>query len=178
MSRIGKQPVLIPQGVSVEVVESTVQVHGSLGTLKQAFQPNLTVRVVDGHVIVERKNDSRAQRAFHGLTRALIANMVVGVSEGFTKTLDIVGYRVQQVGQGVNLQVGYSHPVVMQPEPGVTLEVEGNNRIHVRGADKQRVGELAAQIRRVRPPDAYKGKGVRYLGERVVLKPGKTAGRN
>ncbi len=178
MSRIGKQPVVIPSGVSVEIGEATIRVQGALGTLDQAFQPGLTVRVDDGQVLVERKNDSRAQRAFHGLTRALIANMVHGVSEGFTKTLDIVGYRVQQVGQGVNLQVGYSHQVVVQPEPGVTLEVEGNNRIHVRGADKQRVGELAAQIRRVRPPDAYKGKGIRYLGEQVRLKPGKTAGRS
>ena len=178
MSRIGKQPVVIPSGVSVEIGEATIRVQGALGTLDQAFQRDLTVRVDDGQVLVERKNDSRAQRAFHGLTRALIANMVHGVSEGFTKTLDIMGYRVQQVGQGVNLQVGYSHPVVVQPEPGVTLEVEGNNRIHVRGANKQRVGELAAQIRRVRPPDAYKGKGIRYLGEQVRLKPGKTAGRS
>ncbi len=178
MSRIGKQPVVIPPGVSVEVGEATIRVQGALGTLDQAFQRDLTVRVDDGQVLVERKTDSRSQRAFHGLTRALIANMVRGVSEGFTKTLDIVGYRAQQVGQGVNLQVGYSHQVVMQPEPGVTLEVEGNNRIHVRGADKQRVGELAAQIRRVRPPDAYKGKGIRYLGEQVRLKPGKTAGRS
>ena len=178
MSRIGKQPVVIPSGVSVEIGEATIRVQGALGTLDQAFQRDLTVRVDDGQVLVERKNDSRAQRAFHGLTRALIANMVHGVSEGFTKTLDIVGYRVQQVGQGVNLQVGYSHPVVVQPEPGVTLEVEGNNRLHVRGANKQRVGELAAQIRRVRPPDAYKGKGIRYLGEQVRLKPGKTAGRS
>lgn len=178
MSRIGKQPVVIPSGVSVEIGEATIRVQGALGTLDQAFQRDLAVRVDDGQVLVERKNDSRAQRAFHGLTRALIANMVHGVSEGFTKTLDIVGYRVQQVGQGVNLQVGYSHPVVVQPEPGVTLEVEGNNRLHVRGANKQRVGELAAQIRRVRPPDAYKGKGIRYLGEQVRLKPGKTAGRS
>ncbi len=177
MSRIGKQPIPIPSGVTVEVQEDLVQVKGSGGSLEQSFNPGLTVRVSDGQVVVERKDDSRQQRAFHGLTRALIANMVTGVSEGFTKTLDVVGYRVQQAGDGVNLQVGYSHPVVMQPMPGVTIEVEGNNRIHVRGADKQVVGEMAARIRRVRKPDAYKGKGIRYLGEQLRLKPGKAAGR-
>ncbi len=177
MSRIGKQPIPIPSGVTVEVQEDLVQVKGSGGSLEQSYNPGLTVRVSDGQVVVERKDDSRQQRAFHGLTRALIANMVTGVSEGFTKTLDVVGYRVQQAGAGVNLQVGYSHPVVMEPMPGVTLEVEGNNRIHVRGANKQVVGEMAARIRRVRKPDAYKGKGIRYLGEQLRLKPGKAAGR-
>ena len=177
MSRIGKQPITIPAGVSVEVGESSVRVKGSGGELEQAYNLGLTVRVDDGQVLVERKDDSRQQRAFHGLTRALIANMVTGVSEGFTKTLEIVGYRVQPMGQGINLQVGYSHPVVLEPLPGVTLEVEGNNRIHVRGADKQAVGEMAARIRRVRKPDAYKGKGIRYAGEQLRLKPGKAAGR-
>jgi large subunit ribosomal protein L6 len=177
MSRIGKQPITIPAGVSVEVGESSVRVKGSGGELEQAYNPELKVRVNDGQVLVERKGDSRQQRAFHGLTRALIANMVMGVSEGFTKTLEIVGYRAQPMGQGINLQVGYSHPVVVEPLPGVTLEVEGNNRIHVRGADKQAVGEMAARIRRVRKPDAYKGKGIRYAGEQLRLKPGKASGR-
>ena len=174
MSRIGKQPIPIPAGVSVEVAEGTVRVRSSRATLEQTYHPNLTVSVVDGRVVVERKNDSRQMRASHGLTRSLVANMVTGASQGFTKSLDIVGYRVQQVGQNISLQVGYSHPVVVSPMSGVTLEVEGNNRIHVRGADKQAVGEMAARIRRVRPPDAYKGKGIRYAGEVLRRKQGKT----
>ena len=113
----------------------------------------------------------------HGLYRALIANMITGVDEGFTRTLELVGYRVQEMGSGINLQIGYSHPVVVQPMDGVTLEVEGNNRIKVSGIDKQVVGEQAAQIRRWRPPDAYKGKGIRYAGERVTLKAGKSGAR-
>jgi large subunit ribosomal protein L6 len=107
----------------------------------------------------------------------LIANMVVGVNEGYTRTLDLVGYRVLAQGKGINLQIGYSHPVVIEPMAGVTFEVEGNNRVHIRGIDKQIVGEMAAQIRRLRPPDAYKGKGIRYLGERITLKAGKSGAR-
>ena len=177
MSRIGKQPIPLPSGVSVEIGDGIVRVQGSQGSLEQTYHTALVVRTDDGQVLVERSNDSRQQRALHGLTRALIANMVTGVSQGFTKSLELVGYRVQQLGDGVNLQVGYSHPVVITPIPGVTLEVEGNNRVHVRGSDKQVVGEMAARIRRVRPPDAYKGKGIRYAGEQIKLKPGKAAGR-
>ena len=176
MSRIGRLPIGIPGGVAVEIEPGQVIVKGRNGELQQHVHPDISVRVEDGQVLVERSSDIREHRALHGLTRALIANMVTGVSEGFTRTLELVGYRVAQQRQGVNLQVGYSHPVVMMPIEGVTIEVEGNNRIHVRGADKQRVGEMAAQIRKVRPPDAYKGKGVRYAGEMVKLKPGK-AGR-
>ena len=177
MSRIGKQPIPIPSGVTVDVAEESVTVKGSNGTLVQAFNPDLTVRVEEGNVLVERPDDQRDHRALHGLTRALIANMVTGVSQGFTKTLEIVGYRCQQSGAGVTLQVGYSHNVEMKPLEGVQVEVEGNNRIHVRGADKQAVGQVAALIRAVRPPDAYKGKGIRYAGEVVRLKAGKSAGR-
>jgi large subunit ribosomal protein L6 len=177
MSRIGKQPIPIPSGVKVDIGDNSVRVQGSMGALEQTYPADVTVRLDEGKVIVERKGDSRKQRAFHGLTRALIANMVNGVSQGFTKSLEVVGYRVQQAGSGVNLQVGYSHPVVVAPMSGITLEVEGNNRIHVRGVDKQVVGEMAARIRRLRKPDAYKGKGIRYAGEQVRLKPGKAAGR-
>jgi len=161
----------------VEVTGASVTVKGSNGTLVQPFNSDLTVRVEDGNVLVERPDDQRNHRAFHGLTRALIANMMVGVSQGFTKSLEIVGYRCQQTGTGVTLQVGYSHNVEMKPLEGVQIEVEGNNRIHIRGADKQAVGQVAALIRAVRPPDAYKGKGIRYTGEVVRLKAGKSAGR-
>jgi large subunit ribosomal protein L6 len=126
---------------------------------------------------VERPSDRKDHRAMHGLYRALIANMIVGVNEGYTRTLELVGYRVQELGTGINLQIGYSHPVVVQPMDGVKFEVEGNNRIKISGIDKQIVGEQAAQIRRWRPPDAYKGKGIRYAGERVTLKAGKSGAR-
>ena len=161
----------------MEVTGASVTVKGSNGTLVQPFNSDLTVRVEDGNVLVERPDDQRNHRAFHGLTRALIANMMVGVSQGFTKSLEIVGYRCLQAGTGVTLQVGYSHNVEMKPLEGVQIEVEGNNRIHIRGADKQAVGQVAALIRAVRPPDAYKGKGIRYTGEVVRLKAGKSAGR-
>ena len=178
MSRIGKLPISIPAGVAVEIEPGRVRVRGDRGALDQEIHPEIAVRQEDLSLIVDRRGDNRQQRALHGLTRALLANMVAGVSEGFTKTLEVVGYRVQQQGAGVNLLVGYSHPVVVQPVEGVTLEVEGNNRIHVRGIDKQVVGEMAATIRRIRKPDSYKGKGIRYAGERVRIKPGKTAGRS
>ena len=177
MSRIGKQPIPVPPGVSVDIGEETVRVKGQLGTLEHIYPVGLTVRMEDSQLLVERRDDSRQQRALHGLTRVLIANMVQGVSQGYTKNLEIVGYRAQQAGQGVNLQVGHTHSVVVQPSAGISLEVEGTNRIHVRGIDKQAVGEMAAYIRRVRPPDAYKGKGIRYAGEQIRLKPGKAAGR-
>ena len=175
MSRIGKLPIAIPAGVSVEIGEAEVSVRGKQGELRQAVHPDITVRVDDGQVFVERSSDQRLHRSLHGLTRALVANMVTGVDEGFSRTLEIVGYRAQQQGKSVNMQLGFSHPVVVEPMDGVTLEVEGNNVVHVRGIDKQRVGEQAAQIRRLRPPDAYKGKGVRYRGEAIRLKPGKSA---
>ncbi len=175
MSRIGKTPIAIPAGVSVEIGEAEVSVRGKQGELRQAVHPDITVRVDDGQVFVERPSDQRLHRSLHGLTRALVANMVTGVDEGFSRTLEIVGYRVQQQSKNVNMQLGFSHPVVVEPMDGITLEVEGNNVVHVRGIDKQRVGEQAAQIRRLRPPDAYKGKGVRYRGEVIRLKPGKSA---
>ena len=177
MSRIGKKPIPLPQGVSIEIGETEVIVKGRNGELRQAVNADIVVREVDGQIVVERPSDQREHRALHGLTRALIANMVAGVSDGFTRTLELVGYRVQAQGESLNLQIGYSHLVVVQPMDGVALEVEGNNRIHVRGMDKQIVGEMAARIRRIRPPDAYKGKGIRYQGEQLRLKPGKSGAR-
>jgi len=177
VSRIGKKPIPIPMGVSLDVLEAEVVVNGQRGELRQAVDADIVVREENGQIVVERPSDDRRHRALHGLTRALIANMVTGVSDGFTRTLELVGYRVQAQGEAINLQLGFSHPVVVDPMDGVTLEVEGNNRVHVRGIDKQIVGEMAARIRRIRPPDPYKGKGVRYAGEQLRLKPGKSAAK-
>ncbi len=179
MSRIGRVPIPLTDGVTVSVEPGLVTVKGPRGELQQAISPDMTVEVVSGTATVSRPSDARQHRALHGLTRSLVANMVAGVTEGFQKTLELVGvgYRAQQSEQEIVLQVGYSHPVVVKPLSGTALEVEGNNRIHVRGSDKQRVGEMAAQIRKVRRPNAYTGKGVRYAGEHVRLKPGKSAGR-
>jgi len=177
VSRIGNKPIPVPAGVTVSIQDGTVAVKGKSAELKHEVNPGITVKVADGQIVVERASDEREHRALHGLTRALVANMVTGVTTGFTRSLDIVGYRVAQQGSGVNLQIGFSHPVVVQPKPGTRIEVEGQNKIHVRGADKQLVGQMAAEIRRIRPPDSYKGKGIRYTGEQVRLKPGKAAGK-
>ena len=177
MSRVGKKPIPIPGGVSVEVAGGEVVVRGERGELRRPVNPGISVQEEDGALVVRRASDDREQRALHGLTRALLANMVTGVSEGFTRTMELVGYRVQAQGNAVNMQLGFSHPVVIEPMDGVAFEVEGVNRIHVRGIDKQIVGEQAARLRRLRPPDAYKGKGVRYMGEQVRLKPGKSAAK-
>ena len=175
MSRVGKQPIPLPTGVTVEIADGSAVVKGAKGELRWSFNPEIIVREEDRQIIVERPSDQRHHRALHGLTRALLANMVTGVSEGFTRTLELVGYRVQAEGLGLNLQLGFSHRIIVQPMEGITFEVEGNNRVHIRGTDKQVVGEQAARIRRLRPPDAYKGKGVRYAGEKLRLKPGKSA---
>jgi large subunit ribosomal protein L6 len=150
-----------------------------MGTLTQTYHPEVNVRVEDGEVIVERQSPRKFHHSLHGLTRSLIANAITGVTEGYSKTLELmgVGYRVQQTGSGITLSVGYSHTVEIQPIDGVTMEVEGNNRVHVRGIDKQKVGSQAAQIRKVRPPNAYKEKGIRYRGELLRFKPGKAAAR-
>lgn len=179
MSRIGRQPIPIPQGVEVTVQGSTVTIKGPKGSLTREFHPDMKIIHEDGVLRVERPSDQRHHRALHGLTRSLLANMVTGVSQGYTKSLELVGvgYRVQKEGEGIVLSVRFSHPVRVEPLPGVTLEVEGNNRIHVRGIDKQAVGQMAAQIRAVRPPNIYTGNGIRYLGEEVRLKPGKSARR-
>ena len=179
MSRIGQAPIPLPSGVTVTVEPELVGVKGPRGELSLRVNSAISVEVSDSVINVSRPSDSREHRSLHGLTRSLVANMVTGVTEGFQKTLDLVGvgYRVQQSGQDIVLQVGFSHPVTIKPLSGVTLEVEGNNRIQVSGSDKQKVGEVAAQIRKVRRPNAYTGKGVRYSDERVRLKPGKSAAR-
>ena len=178
-SRIGRKPIPIPEGVTVEVNYGGVTVTGPRGVLTQNYHPEVKVRVEDGMVLVERLSERKFHHSLHGLTRSLIANAIVGVTEGYTKTLELmgVGYRAQQSGEGIILNVGYSHPVEIRPQAGVTMEVEGNNRVHVRGNDKQKVGELAAQVRKVRPPNAYKEKGIRYQGEVLHFKPGKAAAR-
>ncbi len=179
LSRIGRKPIPIPQGVEVDIKYGEVTVKGPMGTMTQTYHPEVRVTVEDGAVIVERLSDRKFHRSLHGLTRSLISNAVVGVTEGYTRTLDLmgVGYRVQQANQGIVLNVGYSHPVEIQAAEGVTLEVEGNNRVHVRGIDKQKVGAMAAKIRKVRPPNAYKEKGIKYQEEVLHFKPGKAAAR-
>ena len=179
LSRIGRKAIPLPDGVQVEVQYGGVKVTGPRGTLEQKYHPEVIVKVEDGIVLVERQSDNKFHHSLHGLTRSLIANAVTGVSDGFTKTLEImgVGYRVAVAGDGIILNVGYSHQVEIQPEDGITMEVEGNNRIHVRGIDKQKVGQLAAQVRRVRPPNAYKEKGIKYSDEVLHFKPGKAAAR-
>ena len=179
MSRVGNEPVPLPANVQVDIQGSQVTVKGPRGSLKRSFQPEMSISQENGSISVKRPSDERDHRALHGLTRSLLANMVTGVSEGYSKTLDLVGvgYRVQQQGEGLTLSVMFSHPVNIEAVPGITLEVEGNNRIHVRGIDKQLVGQIAAEIRAVRPPNAYTGKGIRYAGEQVRIKPGKSARR-
>ena len=179
LSRIGRKTIPVPAGVSIDVGYGEVTVSGPRGTLTQTYHPDVRVIVEEGQVVVERLSERKFHHALHGLTRSLIANAVVGVTDGYTRTLELmgVGYRVQAAGDGVVLNVGYSHPVEIHPPEGVTMEVEGNNRVHVRGIDKQKVGQLAARVRRVRPPNAYKEKGIRYQGEVLRFKPGKSAAR-
>tara|TARA_B100000686_G_scaffold135097_1_gene142308 strand:- start:272 stop:814 length:543 start_codon:yes stop_codon:yes gene_type:complete len=179
MSRIGNQPILIPDGVNVDISGSEVTVKGPKGELSGAFSKDINITESDGSVLVTRPSDEAEHKAFHGLTRSLLANMVDGVNKGFEKDLELVGvgYRVQQTGKGITLNVMLSHTVVMQPPEGVTLEVTDNNKIKVSGIDKQKVGQLASEIRRVRPPNVYTGKGIRYAGEVVRIKPGKSARR-
>lgn len=167
----------MPQAVSASVDGSSVTVKGPRGEITQSFHRDMAIATENGSVVVNRPSDQREHRALHGLTRSLIANMVEGVSEGFSKALEFVGvgYRVQQSGKGVTLSVMLSHTVDVQPPDGVTLEVEGNNIIKVSGIDKQAVGQVAAEIRSKRPPNAYTGNGIRYRGELVRLKPGKSA---
>jgi large subunit ribosomal protein L6 len=175
MSRIGRLPVPIAKGVDLAIDGTTVRVSGPKGELVRDFPRGMSFEFMDGKVVVRRPDDEKQTRALHGLTRSLLANMVMGVSEGFTKTLELqgVGYRVQQAGQKVTLAVGFSHPVEVDPPPGIQLEAEGTTRLHVRGIDKELVGQVAADIRKVRKPEPYKGKGIRYLGERVRRKAGK-----
>jgi len=175
VSRIGLMPIPVPQGVKVNIKGNEVTVEGSKGKLMRSFHPDMSIIFKDGSLIVARPTDNRNHRALHGLTRSLLANMVEGVTKGFEKVLELsgVGYRAQKAGNKLSLQIGFSHPIDFSPPDGVEIVVEGTNRIRIIGIDKEVVGETAAQIRAVRPADSYKGKGVRYAGERVRLKPGK-----
>ena len=175
MSRIGKMPVTVPKGVSIDINQGEVTVKGPRGELRRQFNPDILIDLREDTLTVSRPTDDRVHRSLHGLTRSLLANMVEGVTDGFERTLEIVGvgYRVEKRGDNLVINIGFSHPVEVTPLPGITLEVEGNNRIKVLGIDKEVVGEMAARIRAIRPPDAYKGKGIRYSGEVVRLKPGK-----
>jgi len=176
MSRIGLLPIAVPQGTEVKIDGSEVLVRGSKGELRRRFHPDISIVLKDGHLIVTRPSDSKIHRSLHGLTRSLLANMVTGVSEGFEKVLEIngVGYRAQKTGDKLLLQVGYTNPVEFTPPPGISITVEGTNRIRVTGIDKEAVGEAAARIRTVRPADSYKGKGIKYFEEKLHLKPGKS----
>jgi len=176
MSRVGKMPIPVPSGVTVGMQNSQVTIKGPKGELQRSFHPDISISKDNDTLTVSRPSDSKEHRAFHGLTRSLLANMVQGVTSGFEKTLEIVGvgYRAEKSGDNLTIRVGFSHPVEVKPLPGISLNIEGANRIKVSGIDKEVVGEMAAEIRAIRPPDAYKGKGIRYAGEPVRLKPGKT----
>lgn len=176
MSRIGKLPIPIPPGVKVDIKENEVTVTGPKGKLTKTFHPDMKIALEDSKVVVTRPDDQREHRALHGLTRALLANMVTGVATGFERNLEMsgVGYRVEKAGNNIILRAGFSHPVEVAPKYGVAIGVEGTTKIKVTGVDKEAVGEMAAEIRAVRPPDAYKGKGIKYAGEVIKLKPGKT----
>ena len=176
MSRIGRKPIVIPAGVTVTVAEgNVVTVKGPKGELTQTMHGDMIIKVEAAEVIVERPSEQKLHKSLHGLTRTLIANMVTGVSEGFKKELEIngVGYRAQKQGNKLVLGLGYSHPVEMEDIPGLTVEIPAPNKIIVSGADKQAVGQLAAKIREKRPPEPYKGKGIKYVDERIIRKEGK-----
>jgi large subunit ribosomal protein L6 len=176
MSRIGKKPIEIPAGVTVTLDNNTVTVKGAKGELTRSFNPDIEIKIEENVVNISRPTDAKEHRALHGTTRAVLANMVEGVSKGFERKLELigVGYRAQKQGSKLILNVGYSHPVEFEPEQGLEVEVPTNTKITVRGTDKERVGALAANIRQVRPPEPYKGKGIRYEGEFVRRKEGKT----
>ena len=176
MSRIGRLPVQIPSGVDVTIAGQTVTVKGPKGTLSQTVAEPITVAQEDGTIAVARPNDERESRSLHGLSRTLIANMVTGVTDGYSKTLEIVGtgYRVTAKGSDLEFALGFSHPVPVKAPDGITFRVEAPTRFVVEGIDKQKVGEVAANIRKLRKPDPYKGKGVRYSGEKIRRKVGKT----
>jgi large subunit ribosomal protein L6 len=175
MSRIGKLPIPIPTGVTVDISGGSVTVKGPKGQLTRSLPAEMRVAMEGSNLIVTRPSDNHKHRAYHGLTRSLLANMVQGVSKGFEKTLDIVGvgYRAEKTGDKLNLRLGFSHQVEVKPMPGITLAVEGTNKIKVSGINKEDVGQMAAEIRALRVPDHYKGKGIRYTGEKVRIKPGK-----
>ena len=176
MSRIGRRPIAIPAGVQIELDGSRITVRGPKGELQRTLPREIGVRVDDGHVLVERPTEAKPHRELHGLTRTLVANMVEGVTNGYRKTLEIsgVGYRAQKIGEKLQLNLGYSHPVDVDAPAGISFEVETPTRLSVVGIDKELVGQIAAEVRATRKPEPYKGKGVRYLGEQIRRKAGKT----
>ena len=179
MSRIGKLPVVIPKGVTIDLKDSLIKVKGPKGELSRSLHPEITIGIEDDKIVVTRPSDQKRHRALHGLTRSLINNMVGGVSDGFSKTLEIhgVGYRAEAADSGVRLFVGYSHPVDYTAPEGVAITVETPTKLKVEGIDKESVGQTAAEIRTVRPPEPYKGTGIRYAGEHVRRKAGKTGAK-
>lgn len=177
MSRIGRKPIAVPAGVEVKLNGNNITVKGSKGELSYEFNSDITVAVEGNEIIVTRPSDDKEHRALHGLTRTLIANMITGVSEGYSKTLEIngVGYRAQKQGKDLVMNLGFSHQVVVPEIAGITIEVPGPNQVIISGADKQLVGQFAADIRKKRPPEPYKGKGIKYAGEHIRRKEGKAA---
>ncbi|MBU5674155.1 50S ribosomal protein L6 [Paenibacillus brevis] len=175
MSRIGRKPITVPSGVDITLNNSLITVKGPKGTLTRELHKDMKVSVEDNQILVERPSDNKLHRSLHGTTRSVVNNMVSGVTEGFTKTLELVGvgYRASKSGEKLVLNVGYSHPVEITPEAGITFEVPTNTKIIVSGINKERVGEYAANIRAVRAPEPYKGKGIKYEGERIIRKEGK-----
>jgi large subunit ribosomal protein L6 len=178
MSRIGKKPVTVPQGVTLDLKGSEVAVKGPKGELRRQLHPEMQLALANGIFTVTRPSEEQRHKALHGLTRTLVQNMIDGVSKGFTKTLEIqgVGYKAEAKPYGVNLVVGFSHPVKYEAPKGIKISVENNTTVKIEGADKEKVGQVAAELRAVRPPEPYKGKGVRYEGEHVRRKVGKSLG--
>ena len=179
MSRIGKLPITVPANVTVTIENNLVTVKGPKGELARQINKDMILKLEDSHLTVERPSDDKEHRAMHGLSRTLINNMVIGVTDGFTKTLEIngVGYRAAKQGENINFTLGFSHPVVKEPPAGITFEVPAPNKIIVKGANKETVGAVAADIRTLRPPEPYKGKGIRYEGEVVSRKAGKAGAK-
>ena len=177
MSRIGRQPITLPKGVNVSLVSGLVTVKGAKGELKVPVTTELSIKEEGGSLVVSRPSDSRTHRALHGLTRTLVANAVQGVSDGYQRNLELhgVGFRAKLTGKALEMTIGYSHPVIVDPPAGITFVVPEQTRIQIVGIDKQLVGQVAANVRKMRVPDAYHGKGVRYEGEQITLKPGKSA---
>ena len=180
MSRIGRAPIAIPAGVEIKIeADNTVTVKGAKGTLTQQFNQNMTIAQEGDVITVSRPNDAKENRSLHGLTRTLIHNMIVGVTEGYKKELDVngVGYRVAKEGNKLVMNLGFSHQVIMEEVPGITIEVPGPNKIIINGCDKQQVGQFAAEVREKRPPEPYKGKGIKYTDEVIRRKAGKTGAK-
>ncbi len=178
MSRVGMNPIPVPDGVDIAIDGAHVTVTGKRGSLKHDLPETISARIEDGFVVVERSDEQRNTKALHGLSRSLLANMVTGVSEGYRKELEIVGVGYRAIAQGagkIELQLGFSHPVYVEAPDGVTFEVPNQTSIHVLGFDKQAVGQVAADIRAIRKPEPYRGKGIRYAGERIIRKAGKAA---